>query len=135
MGILPDDEAALANFERGLREMELIEAGAAARDWELAELAAAAPRRRKRKIPRMNGRRPLVDEATVAAWLDTTEGTLRNARCSGRGALAGLPFHRIGRAVRYDPADVEEFLQRRRYGPNGGKSFAADVQHLQQDDG
>jgi len=36
--------------------------------------------------------------------------SLRNARCTRRGALQGLPYHKVGRRVLYSLQDVWDFL-------------------------
>ena len=58
--------------------------------------------------------RPLLKEGEVAELLNTTCQALRNARCTRLGDFGQLPFFKLGRAVRYDPRDVERWLAERR---------------------
>ena len=60
------------SLERGLRDLELMQAGAAARDWELDELAAAAPKRRKVRDDRL-----LITAKAAADLLGISVDTLR----------------------------------------------------------
>jgi excisionase family DNA binding protein len=55
----------------------------------------------------------LLTEKEVATLLRVAPSTLRNARSTGKGALAALPYIRIGRLVRYREADVQKFLARK----------------------
>ena len=48
----------------------------------------------------------LLKEADAATILNVRVTTLRRWRWIGRGPY----FHKIGAAVRYDPADLEEFI-------------------------
>lgn len=52
----------------------------------------------------------LLTTAQLSAELGIARQTLNNWRCTGR---FGLPFIRVGRAVRYRRADVEAFLRAR----------------------
>lgn len=58
-----------------------------------------------------------VYEATAAAILDRSPGTLRNWRSSGAGSA--LPFYRHGRTgrTRYRLADLAELLEASRFDP------------------
>ena len=48
----------------------------------------------------------LLKEVDAARILNVEVATLRRWRWIGRGPC----FHKIGAAVRYDPADLEEFI-------------------------
>lgn len=48
--------------------------------------------------------------ARTAEALSVPEATLKRWRYAGGGPV----FHRVGRHVRYDPQDVEEWLRRNR---------------------
>ena len=50
----------------------------------------------------------LVTEAEAAAILSTTPGTLKQDRHAGG---FGLPFVRLGRAIRYDLAEIERYIE------------------------
>ena len=54
--------------------------------------------------------RPLRDPE-AADRLGVRPQTLMNARCTGRGAFASIPYHKLGRSVRYFEADVDAFLE------------------------
>ena len=56
-------------------------------------------------------RRPLLTQQQVAELLNLPATSLQVARV-GRGELAGLPYIKLGSRVRYDPDDVEEFIER-----------------------
>ncbi len=56
------------------------------------------------------GFRPLLTELGVAEILGIPAQTLRNARATGVGGLAGLSWLKVGRCVRYRPEVVERFL-------------------------
>jgi hypothetical protein len=56
----------------------------------------------------------LLTEKAAARFLSVSTGTLREWRATRRGHGVVLPFHHIGRAVRYDPADLRAFLARTR---------------------
>jgi hypothetical protein len=58
--------------------------------------------------------RPLLKESEVAELLNTTAQNLRNSRCTRLGDFGELPFYKLGRAIRYSPADVERWLLQRR---------------------
>jgi hypothetical protein len=51
----------------------------------------------------------LLNEIDAAAFLCLAPSTLRKAR-QGRGGLVGLPFVRLGRAIRYRKSDLREFV-------------------------
>ena len=51
---------------------------------------------------------PLVNEIEAARILDLSPLTLRRWRWAGK---PNLPFHKIGGAVRYDPADLTAFIE------------------------
>lgn len=55
---------------------------------------------------------PLMTAKQAAERLATTEGTLATWRSSGRNAI---PFIRVGRSVRYDPADLDAYLASQRF--------------------
>jgi hypothetical protein len=57
-----------------------------------------------------DGLRPLLTEPEVAEILGIPAQTLRNARATGVGGLAALPWLKVGRCVRYRPEVVERFL-------------------------
>ena len=68
----------------------------------------------------MNHRTPHIEPDTRVALLDTThaarflglgERTLQNWRVRGEGPR----FMRLGRCVRYDPRDLAEYLDARRF--------------------
>ena len=50
----------------------------------------------------------LLKEGEVAAILNVEVATLRRWRWAGK---PDLPFHKIGSAVRYDPADLTSFIE------------------------
>lgn len=52
----------------------------------------------------------LVDEATAASILGLKRQTLATWRITGR---YGLPFSKMGRAVRYRLSDLEKFIRSR----------------------
>ena len=54
---------------------------------------------------------PLMTAKQTAERLATTEGTLATWRSSGRSPI---PFTRVGRSVKYDPADVDAYLASQR---------------------
>ena len=56
---------------------------------------------------------PLVDEKVAAEILGITPGTLSVWRCVRRYPL---PFVKIGKAVRYRMADLEQFIESRTVG-------------------
>ncbi len=49
----------------------------------------------------------LLDDSQVAERLQVSIATLRRWRLLGSSTL---PFIRIGRSIRYDPADVESWI-------------------------
>ena len=49
----------------------------------------------------------LLTAEQVADWTGLSLDTLAQWRSQGRG----IPYLKIGRAVRYDPADVQEYLR------------------------
>lgn len=51
----------------------------------------------------------LLGPADVAQRLGVSARWVRAAAASGR-----LPHHRVGRLIRFDPADVDDFLSRSR---------------------
>lgn len=53
----------------------------------------------------------LATEKVAAAKLGLSHYTLRNARSTGR---LGIPFVRIGRAVRYRMEDLQAFIDQHR---------------------
>jgi hypothetical protein len=68
--------------------------------------------KRKKVNPPM-GRR-LVDEPDAAVFLDTTVGRLKQNRYR---PTFSLPWVRVGTAVRYDLADLEQFIREHRVVP------------------
>lgn len=52
---------------------------------------------------------PLLTDAQVSSVLKVPLPTLAAWRCNGR--VKGLPFVKIGGAIRYRRADVERFIQ------------------------
>jgi hypothetical protein len=66
-----------------------------------------------------NGRskqeRQWISTRRLAELWDVEEQTISNARCTGRGAFATLPFYRLGKnLVRYDWVEAQEWLAARR---------------------
>lgn len=55
----------------------------------------------------------LLDEKAAAEILCTTAKNLQTWRCRGRGPK----FCKIGSSVRYDPADLREFIDRNKKEP------------------
>jgi|GEM_PF-186759 hypothetical protein len=60
------------------------------------------------------GDEALVDEETASGELFIAPATLSIWRCTGR---YNLPFHKIGRLVRYKMGDLRAFTRSRRIGP------------------
>jgi hypothetical protein len=58
---------------------------------------------------------PLLTEEHVAEVLNVEPNSLKNARCTGRGDLATLPWIKVGKWVRYRPRDLEKWLAARQY--------------------
>jgi predicted DNA-binding transcriptional regulator AlpA len=54
---------------------------------------------------------PLLTTPQAAARLGLAVSTLEKDRCSG---ILGLRFIRVGRAIRYDPRDIDAFVESRR---------------------
>ena len=52
-------------------------------------------------------RMQLLTAEDVANWTGLSLDTLAQWRSQGRG----IPYLKIGRAVRYDPSDVQEYLR------------------------
>ena len=48
-----------------------------------------------------------------AAYVGSSESSLKKGRL-GKGEFAGLPFYKVGRAVRYRQSDLDAFLAARR---------------------
>lgn len=59
----------------------------------------------QKEVPR------LLTTREAARALRVSPSTLRDWRVRGRGC--GLRFVKVGRGVRYTPADIREFLERR----------------------
>jgi len=59
----------------------------------------------------------LLSLREAAAWLGFSPATFYNCLWSGRGELAGLPFYRIGRSLRFAKEDIERFVAQRRVEP------------------
>ncbi len=55
-----------------------------------------------------------LDTGHVARLLKISPSSLEKARSAGRGPYAALPYHKIGRLVRYRRADIENFLNTQR---------------------
>jgi Helix-turn-helix domain len=63
----------------------------------------------------------LWTEVQLAEYLRTSVKTIRNERCSGRSPI---PYVKVGRLVRYEPAAIREFIaaaRRRNTSDQGGK--------------
>ncbi len=62
--------------------------------------------------------RRLLTDVEAARFLAISPVTLRIQRSQGAraGRLALVPYLRFGRAIRYDPRDLERFLQEHRVG-------------------
>jgi hypothetical protein len=58
----------------------------------------------------------LIDEREAARRLGVSVAFLRADRCRGHvgGRTPGPAWYQIGRAVRYDPADIDAWLTTRR---------------------
>ncbi len=56
---------------------------------------------------------PLLDEAAAALIMAVCPRTLRKERQAGR-----LPYIMIGRAIRYDAADILEYIEKARQCPS-----------------
>jgi predicted DNA-binding transcriptional regulator AlpA len=73
------------------------------------------------------GHRPASDqpltELEAAARLGLKVATLRAWRCQGRGPA----YVRLGRAVRYLLADIEEFLNSNRHAPRDADAVPAVI--------
>jgi excisionase family DNA binding protein len=50
---------------------------------------------------------PFLDERQLAKLLNVSPRTLQNKRVTG----GGIPFVRIGKAIRYSPEDVAKYLE------------------------
>lgn len=59
-----------------------------------------------------------VTESDAAAVLGLKVATLRAWRHQGRGPA----YVRLGRAIRYLPADLDEFLRANRHGPSAARA-------------
>ena len=55
-------------------------------------------------------RPPSLTTEQVANLLQICPTTLEKARSTGAGPLSSLPFHKIGRSVRYKKTDIETFM-------------------------
>ncbi len=65
----------------------------------------------------MDGNSPkgrLLRDPQAAERLGVQPQTLMNARCTGQGAYADLPYFKVGRTVRYSESDIDAFLERHR---------------------
>lgn len=60
------------------------------------------------------GLRPLLNEVQAAPLLGLAVGTLRQER---RRHRLGIPFLKIGTAVRYDPAELKRWIDEQRRVP------------------
>jgi len=54
----------------------------------------------------------------VARYLHISPSTLEKARCTGKGEWAGVPYHKIGRSVRYKRSEVTAFIDQCRISGN-----------------
>ncbi len=52
-----------------------------------------------------------IKDTEAAAILGVAVSTLRNARVTGRGAFASIPYSRMGSAIRYSLADILAFAE------------------------
>jgi len=61
----------------------------------------------------------LINEQKAAEYLGTSPATLRVLRCTGAkpGGMQVPPYCKLGRAVRYDLADLEAYVQAHRVNP------------------
>ncbi len=64
-------------------------------------------------LPPQESVSPLLTTEQVANWLGFHPASLRNSR---HKKSLGIPFVRIGGAIRYRPEDVEAFIARNREG-------------------
>lgn len=64
------------------------------------------------KQPQQQTDERLIDEREAAAFLGLSTCTLRNDRLSARR----IPFVKIGRAVRYRPSRLREFVEQSELG-------------------
>ena len=64
--------------------------------------------------------RALLTETQVADWLGLSPKWLQQQRWRGKG----IPYHKVGGAVRYDPCDVEQYIQKSRRDPQQGEAVA-----------
>lgn len=80
----------------------------------LSTVMERAPARRKRQRyatgdPERMKAGGLIDTQAAAEWLGLAPSTLRNLRCKG----GGPPAIKIGRSIRYDPAELDKWLSAR----------------------
>jgi hypothetical protein len=59
-------------------------------------------------------RRPLWTEQETAAYFNVPVQTIRNNRSTGTGAFGRLPYVKLDRMVRYEPAVCEAYAAARR---------------------
>jgi len=59
----------------------------------------------------------LLTVGEVCSLLGYARQTVYNKIWSGAGVLAGLPYYRIGRSIRFAEQDINAFLQQRRVEP------------------
>jgi excisionase family DNA binding protein len=59
----------------------------------------------------------LIADTAAAKYLGVSVETLRGWRIQGRH----LPYHKVGRCVRYSTADLDEFLRRGFVAPRGSQ--------------
>ena len=62
-------------------------------------------------------RRQLVDEHVAAATLGVPVQSLRDARCRRVGVLSDLGWFRVGRRIRYDVHEMDQFIEALRARP------------------
>jgi hypothetical protein len=61
---------------------------------------------------------PLWDSETVARFIGKSAKSLE----ADRWLRVGIPYIRLGRAVRYDPSDVRAFIAANKVRPSGGEA-------------
>ncbi len=71
--------------------------------------------RRSTKAPNSGPLAPLIDTNEAAARLGVTPRFIRRLVDERR-----VPFHKIGKYVRFDPADIDNFVMDSRIEPNAG---------------
>lgn len=64
-----------------------------------------------------NNHRPLLDTAGAADYMTVTQHFVRRLVRERR-----IPFHKIGRLVRFDPADLDAYVDAGRRETRGGRA-------------